>query len=457
MPATGEHIWVGVLDDCVDHLDQCLSSLRQLELACKIAEHPDTVHILATVHGIEDCVISFDGYLFSYGRDPVTGHASIFKIDADPDGGPFRRYYVLATKVAVAGTVLLFALRYYITRMSYQPLGSDSSTRFFFSSVGSGKSTLLNAWLASPAAWSLHSGRVHPNFVVSIHELARSCPTGEWRALDRELRVAASPDVVRAVLVGYRRLALRDMLQRLAIDGAALTLGVGSDGGWVVRSVFGSIAVDAEAFDGHVVQVQAIPGAADARQRRCDPPGGVGDNAAEAGSAAGSAAGSGVVLQRTEGACPTLRGLNLEIHVGDRRLAFARPDYAMKSKAQTCNFQAIGEIAKACTTMTNRDFDREQLLRRAMADLRAHISGELPMRSFKVPKVPTVDVRAIRERLNDTVEQFAARLGVSRDLVITWECGEGELDPDVCRLLVLLEQQPDEVTRELAMIRAQIQ
>lgn len=143
-----------------------------------------------------------------------------------------------------------------------------------------------------------------------------------------------------------------------------------------------------------------------------------------------------------------LRGLALEICV----------DGAVAAPLSSRSLPVTGRAMEAHIVMTDRtNEDRDELIRRAMADLRAHVAGARKLRSFLVPTDPKIDVSSIRQRLGDTAEQFAARVGfgVTRDLVIAWECEEAELDPDMKELLLLLDLSPEEVTRELQSLRSE--
>lgn len=60
------------------------------------------------------------------------------------------------------------------------------------------------------------------------------------------------------------------------------------------------------------------------------------------------------------------------------------------------------------------------------------------------------DVRAIRETLGLTVEDFAARFGLSPSLVREWEDGRRWPDRPAQMLLRVIEREPDAVARVAA-------
>ena len=60
-----------------------------------------------------------------------------------------------------------------------------------------------------------------------------------------------------------------------------------------------------------------------------------------------------------------------------------------------------------------------------------------------------VDVKALRERLGKSQEQFAARYRISLDVLRNWEQHRNEPDPIARNLLEMIERDPVEVERVL--------
>ena len=81
---------------------------------------------------------------------------------------------------------------------------------------------------------------------------------------------------------------------------------------------------------------------------------------------------------------------------------------------------------------------------------RAFARGETT-KGFVVHVPDEVDVRAIRKRLALTRVEFANRFGFSPDAVKEWEIGRRAPDRSARVLLKIVEQEPDAVTRALAV------
>jgi putative transcriptional regulator len=92
----------------------------------------------------------------------------------------------------------------------------------------------------------------------------------------------------------------------------------------------------------------------------------------------------------------------------------------------------------------NSDFES---LRRGLAQVRAHIAGETAKR---VTIHHPVDVRAIRDRLNMTREQFAATFGLEARTVEQWEQGRRHPDRSTETYLRLINQNATTLAKLVA-------
>jgi hypothetical protein len=69
--------------------------------------------------------------------------------------------------------------------------------------------------------------------------------------------------------------------------------------------------------------------------------------------------------------------------------------------------------------------------------------------TFLTPKAP--DVRTLRERLGLTQEQFALTYGLDIDAVRDWESGRREPDTAAKSYLTVIDREPGQVAKTLAM------
>ena len=81
------------------------------------------------------------------------------------------------------------------------------------------------------------------------------------------------------------------------------------------------------------------------------------------------------------------------------------------------------------------------------------LRGELERAGLSVRIAPwpgrPIDVRALRQRLGTTQEQFAARFRISLDVLQNWEQKRHEPDPVARNLLEMIERDPAGVERAL--------
>ncbi|HYX46562.1 MAG TPA: helix-turn-helix domain-containing protein [Sphingomicrobium sp.] len=94
--------------------------------------------------------------------------------------------------------------------------------------------------------------------------------------------------------------------------------------------------------------------------------------------------------------------------------------------------------------MKKSDFES---LRRGLAQARAHIAGEAPAR---VTLHHPVDVRAIRDRLDMTREQFALTFGLEARTIEQWEQGRRHPDRSTETYLRLINQYADTLAKLVA-------
>jgi len=75
--------------------------------------------------------------------------------------------------------------------------------------------------------------------------------------------------------------------------------------------------------------------------------------------------------------------------------------------------------------------------------------GEAPAGSYKISVPRSVNVKALRTKLQMTQEQFAARYSLNVARVRDWEQGRSQPDGAVRAYLTVIEQEPHAVARAL--------
>jgi putative transcriptional regulator len=86
---------------------------------------------------------------------------------------------------------------------------------------------------------------------------------------------------------------------------------------------------------------------------------------------------------------------------------------------------------------------------KAATEARSIAKGEADPGTFKVSVPRTIDVKALRTRLQLTQEQFAARYNLNVARVRDWEQGRSHPDGAVRAYLMVIEQEPKAVERAL--------
>lgn len=111
------------------------------------------------------------------------------------------------------------------------------------------------------------------------------------------------------------------------------------------------------------------------------------------------------------------------------------------------------ELAKAVKRLKKRGPPSDEEIARQIAsdpDIAPDMTDALRRGEGRIVRAPeTVDVRAIREALGLTQEQFAARFGFSVWSVRNWEQGVRRPEGPARVLLRVIEREPEAVTRAL--------
>lgn len=92
----------------------------------------------------------------------------------------------------------------------------------------------------------------------------------------------------------------------------------------------------------------------------------------------------------------------------------------------------------------------EAALAEAKEDVTAFYQGSSTLRTLRVLRPGSVDVRAVRERLRLSQVQFAARFGFNLRTLQDWEQGRVEPDAAIRAYLTVIDRKPRVVARALA-------
>lgn len=84
-----------------------------------------------------------------------------------------------------------------------------------------------------------------------------------------------------------------------------------------------------------------------------------------------------------------------------------------------------------------------------VADAVALAKGEADPSTYRVRIPSHYDVRALRKRLHMTQAAFSAKFGFSLSRVRDWEQGRSSPDPAVRAFLIVIEREPEAVSRAL--------
>jgi len=88
-------------------------------------------------------------------------------------------------------------------------------------------------------------------------------------------------------------------------------------------------------------------------------------------------------------------------------------------------------------------------IRRGLEGAVAYAKGEADKRAYRVYVPQRVDVRAIREKLDLTQEQFARRFGFSVNTLRHWEQGRRQPEGPTRAYLLVIDRAPKAVERAL--------
>ena len=83
-------------------------------------------------------------------------------------------------------------------------------------------------------------------------------------------------------------------------------------------------------------------------------------------------------------------------------------------------------------------------------ELRAHMRGEIKLRTRVIDVPDAIDVRAIREKAGMSQAEFASRYGFSGRTLQEWEQGRARPDSAVRAYLTVIDRDPGAVQRALA-------
>lgn len=89
-------------------------------------------------------------------------------------------------------------------------------------------------------------------------------------------------------------------------------------------------------------------------------------------------------------------------------------------------------------------------IRRGLEEAVAYAKGEGDAEQYRVRVPERVDVRAIREKLGLTQEEFAGRFGFSINTLRHWEQGKRQPEGPARAYLVVIGRKPEEVMDALA-------
>lgn len=82
------------------------------------------------------------------------------------------------------------------------------------------------------------------------------------------------------------------------------------------------------------------------------------------------------------------------------------------------------------------------------------VRGEASPKTYKMPIPTEIDVKAVRNRLKLTQEEFSVRYGLTLARVRDWEQGRSMPDSAARAYLTVIEREPKAVARALAEAQA---
>jgi len=88
-------------------------------------------------------------------------------------------------------------------------------------------------------------------------------------------------------------------------------------------------------------------------------------------------------------------------------------------------------------------------IRRGLEEAVAFVNGEADLKDYRVHVPKTVDVKAIRAKLDMTQEEFAARFGFNLHTLRHWEQGLRRPEGSARAYLVVIDRDPKAVQKAL--------
>jgi putative transcriptional regulator len=88
-------------------------------------------------------------------------------------------------------------------------------------------------------------------------------------------------------------------------------------------------------------------------------------------------------------------------------------------------------------------------IRRGLEQAVAYTQGQADKKSYRVHVPARIDVKAIRNRLGMTQEEFAARFGFSVNTLRHWEQGKRQPEGATRAYLLVIERAPQAVQKAL--------
>jgi putative transcriptional regulator len=88
-------------------------------------------------------------------------------------------------------------------------------------------------------------------------------------------------------------------------------------------------------------------------------------------------------------------------------------------------------------------------IRRGLQEAIALVEGDADVSSYRVHVPETIDVKAIREKLNMTQQEFAGRFGFSINTLRHWEQGSRRPEGATRAYLLVIQRAPNAVQEAL--------
>lgn len=96
--------------------------------------------------------------------------------------------------------------------------------------------------------------------------------------------------------------------------------------------------------------------------------------------------------------------------------------------------------------MSKKAFDK---IASGLSDAIAFAKGDADLAEYRIHVPAQIDVKALRKRLGLTQPEFAARFGFNVSRLRDWEQGRSNPDSAARAYLVVIEREPEAVSRAL--------